>query len=58
MAIRYAVDGCDDDQGALRDVLSRIAEKDGRVVSVTWQPHRGLQIPGYTIVSEHEHPDA
>ncbi len=27
MAIRYDVDGCDDDQGALRDVLSRIAEK-------------------------------
>ena len=58
MAIRYNVDRCDDDQGALRDVLSRIAEKDGRVVSVTWQPHRGHQTPGYTIVSEHEHPDA
>ena len=58
MAIRYAVDGCDDDQGAVRDVLSRIAETDGSVVSVTWQRQRGLQIPGYTIVSEHEHPDA
>ena len=58
MAIRYAVDGCRDDQGALRNALDRIAEEGGRVVSVTWQPERGNQGSGYTIVSEHERPDA
>ena len=58
MAIRYAVDGCHDDQGALRNALHRISEEGGRVVSVTWQPERNNQRAGYTIVSEHERPDA
>ena len=66
MAIQYAVDGCRDDQGALRDALHRISEDGGRVVSVTWQPERkilsgGVTLKlssGYTIVSEHEFPGA
>ncbi len=62
VAIKYAVDGCRDDQGALRDALHRISEEGGRVVSVTWQPERAGAIAklsaGYTIVSEHEFPDA
>jgi hypothetical protein len=58
MAITYAVDGCRDDQGALRDALQRISEEGGRVVSVTWQPERGNQNAGYTIVSEHERSNA
>ncbi len=58
MAIKYAVDGCHDDQGALRNVLHRISEEGGRVVSVTWQPARYNLSAGYTIVSEYERPDA
>ena len=66
MAIKYAVDGCRDDQGALLNTLHRISEEGGRVVSVTWQPEREIRIDGatvkqssgYTIVSEHEFPDA
>ena len=60
MAIKYAVDSCRDDHGALRDVLSRISEEGGRVVSVMWQPERGesfaVKYSGYTIVSEHGKP--
>ncbi len=57
MAIRYAVDGVHDDQGALRDRLSEIAEEGGRVISITWQPERlrenGTSISaGFTVVTE------
>ena len=66
MAIKYAVSGCRDDQGALRNSLYHISEEGGRVVSITWQPEREIrsdgatvkQSSGYTIVSEHESPDA
>lgn len=56
MTIKYVVDGCHDDQGALRDTLHRISEEGSRVVSVTWQPSRtsgnSTISAGYTIVSE------
>ena len=62
VAIKYAVDGCRDDQGALLNALHRISEEGGRVVSVTWQPEREIRIDeiartqssGYAIVSEHD----
>jgi hypothetical protein len=61
--MRYAVDTSRDDPVDLRECLDRIAELGGSVISVTWQPARGVQqghtssvqLPsGYTIVSEYE----
>ena len=62
MAIRYAVDGVRDDQGALRDTLHEIAEEGGRVISITWQPQRDVRtdaggaqvLSGFTVVSERD----
>ena len=66
MARRYAVDGVRDDQGALLNRLTEIADGGGRVVSVTWQPQRdirtdrgGATVPsGFTVVSEYDFPNA
>ncbi len=62
MAIRYAVDSVRDDQGALLNRLTQIADDGGRVVSITWQPERQVFIEmedrqigvnsGFTVVSE------
>ncbi len=62
MAIRYAVDSVHDDQGALLNRLTQIAEDGGRVVSITWQPKREVENEiqnriveknsGFTVVSE------
>ena len=62
MAIRYAVDSVHDDQGALLNRLTQIAEDGGPVVSITWQPQRQVFIEiedrhigvdsGFTVVSE------
>jgi hypothetical protein len=50
-----------DDAGLLRDRLQEIADEDGRVISVIWQPARHIVIgnreinpqSGYIIVSEY-----
>lgn len=59
--VSYAVDEVRDEAGALGDVLQRVADDGGRVVSVTWQPERepagGIAKPaGYTVVSEYRAP--
>lgn len=59
---RYAVDTVKDDAGSLRDRLHEIAQENGKVISVIWQPERHTSdqgdrmkwSSGYVIVSEYE----
>jgi hypothetical protein len=44
----YTVTPADDDPMVLQNHLNRIAEKGGRVISVTWQPSRTVTIDGST----------
>jgi hypothetical protein len=58
---RYTVTTTEDDPAILQNRLGEIAEEGGRVISVTWQPSRTVNIggdtasvfSGYTIVSEY-----
>ena len=58
---RYAVDLVRDDGGLLNDRLHQIGEDGGKVVSITWQPAREVNLDagkyqaksGYTVVSEY-----
>ena len=58
---RYAVDLVRDDGGLLRDMLHQIGEGGGKVISITWQPSREINLDagkhqaksGYTVVSEY-----
>jgi hypothetical protein len=58
---RYIVTTTEDDPAILQNRLGEIAEEGGRVISVTWQPSRTVNIggdtasvfSGYTIVSEY-----
>ncbi len=55
MANRYQVFDARDDHGNLAEVLEHVATVKGhvRIVSVMWQPKRGLEFDsGYTIVAE------
>jgi hypothetical protein len=58
---RYSVTTTDDDPAILQNRLREIAEEGGRVINVTWQPSRTVNIggntasvfSGYTVVSEY-----
>lgn len=60
--MRYEVDETDDNTDSLRDTLSVIAAKNGRVISVMWVPPHEHNfgtstadiLGGYTVVSAYD----